>query len=409
MVWLGVRTVTVASGVAASWFAARLLERTGVNRPLWPALLASAALWCDVASGRTTFALGVAIGLAGCAAVTGQRCRLAPAAAGSALATLASPLAGLFVVVVGAGYLLAGERQKAAALLVPPVVVVGLTSLLFPFQGEQPMPAGRIWPPFLFSVVLVLLAPRDWRVLRLGATGYAVGVVLAYLVPSPIGTNVERLAELVAPAALLAVATAPGLRVPRRAVFVVALALSVSWVAQKTIDDLRVSTVVPAWASRADGVVAALERLGADRTRVEVVPARDHREASTLAPYVNMARGWNRQLDVERGRLFYDGSFSAVAYREWLRRSAVGLVVLHDGRPDGPAEREAALVREGPDFLEPVLEGRSLARLPGAGRGPAGVTARHRGPVRRRWSGAARDAARHGDGTYRLFALAALG
>jgi hypothetical protein len=34
---------------------------------------------------------------------------------------------------------------------------------------------------------------------------YAAGVVLTYLVPSPIGTNVERLALLFSPAVLLAV------------------------------------------------------------------------------------------------------------------------------------------------------------------------------------------------------------
>ncbi|MCK1822761.1 hypothetical protein MTQ10_24965, partial [Streptomyces sp. XM83C] len=71
MAALGVRTVTVLSGVAGTWAAARLIERTGVPRPLGPALLASLALWCNVASGRTTFALGVAFGLAGCLLLVG--------------------------------------------------------------------------------------------------------------------------------------------------------------------------------------------------------------------------------------------------------------------------------------------------------------------------------------------------
>jgi hypothetical protein len=116
---------------------------------------------------------------------------------------------------------------------------------------------------------------------------------------------------------------------------------------------------VPAWAAETDGLVRALDGLGADRTRVEVVPARNHREAARLAPHVNLARGWNRQLDVERGRLFYDGSFSAATYRAWLDRWAVGFVVLPLGRPDGPAEAEAALVRDPglrPEWLEPVWQ-----------------------------------------------------
>ncbi|MEU6475457.1 hypothetical protein ABZ858_00965 [Streptomyces sp. NPDC047017] len=354
MAWAGVRAVTVASGLAATWCAARLLERSGAARPLWPALLAAAALWCDVASGRTTFALGVAFGLAGCLAVTGGRPRPARAAVLGVLATAASPVAGLFLVVAGAGHLLDRRPRTAAALVLPPFAVVALTTVFFPFEGEQPMPAGRIWPPALFGAAVLLLAPRHWRVLRWGAGAYALGVVLTYLIPSPVGTNVERLAELAAPAALLAAATAVRRSPLRCAVLVLVCALSVNWVTRKTIDDLRVSTRVPAWAADTKGVVAALERLGADRTRVEVVPARDHREASGLAPYADSARGWNRQLDVVRGRLFYDGTFSAHTYRQWLAENAVGLVVLHDGRPDGPAEQEAALVRSAPAWLEPV-------------------------------------------------------
>ncbi|QNS06503.1 hypothetical protein [Streptomyces xanthii] len=353
MAWAGVRTVTVLSGIAASWLGAVLIVRCGVRRPAAPALLLSLALWCDVASGRTTFALGVACGLGACVAVTG-RPRCAAGAVCAALATLASPVAGLFLAVVGAGRFLVRSRGPAAALALPPAAVVGATTLLFPFRGEQLMPVDRIWPPFLFALALVVAGPARWRAARGAAAVYALGTVLTYLLPSPVGTNVERLAELAAPAVLLAALRVPGLRRLQALVLAVALVWSSYWVGQKTLDDLRVSTRVPAWAQQTGGVVRELERLGADRTRVEVVPARNHREATLLAPHVNMARGWNRQLDVERGRLFYDGSFSAAAYRAWLDRWAVGFVVLPDGKPDGFAEQEAALVRRGVPYLEPV-------------------------------------------------------
>ncbi len=166
--------------------------------------------------------------------------------------------------------------------------------------------------------------------------------------PLPVGTNLERFAEYAAPVALMvALLAQPRLRPVRRALLVAALVFSSGWTVKKTVDDLKVSTDVPAWAAQTDGVVRALESLGADRTRVEAVPARNHREAVALAPHVHLARGWNRQLDMERARLFYDGSFSAAAYRAWLDRWAVGFVVLHDGRPDGYAEEEARLVRSG--------------------------------------------------------------
>ncbi|MET9353442.1 hypothetical protein ABZY14_10625 [Streptomyces sp. NPDC006617] len=363
MAALGVRTVTVVSGLAASWLAAVLMVRGGVRRPVWPALLASLALWCDVASGRTTFALGVALALAACVPLVRER-RLRLAGGYAALATAASPVAGLFLAVVGAAFLLVRDWRRALALLIPPAAVVGLTTLFFPFTGEQPMPAGRIWPPVVLGLAVTVLAPRTWRVARWSGAVYALGTVLTYLIASPVGTNVERFAELFAPAVLLAaLLTAPPALTAARSrrllpgLLAVSLVYSAGWVGKKTVDDLKVSTVVPAWAAETDGVVAALKGLGADRTRVEVVPARNHREATLLAPHVNLARGWNRQLDVERGRLFYDGTFSPAAYREWLDRWAVGFVVVPLGRPDGLARAEAELVRDPqarPDWLEPV-------------------------------------------------------
>ncbi|MET9335775.1 hypothetical protein ABZX78_32030 [Streptomyces cellulosae] len=359
MAAVGVRALTVASGLAATWIAAVLVERVEPRRTLAPALLAALGLWGNVASGRTTFALGVAFGLAACLYLTGhggRQKRLVLTGAYAALATMASPVAGLFLAVVGAGLVLVRRPGPAVALLVPPALVVGATTLLFPFQGEQLMPAGRIWIPASLGLAVAVLSPPAWRAARWSGAVYAAGTVLVYLIPSPVGTNVERFAEYAAPVALMAALLAqPRLRPVRRALLVAALVFSSGWTVKKTVDDLKVSTDVPAWAAQTDGVVRALESLGADRARVEAVPARNHREAVALAPHVHLARGWNRQLDMERARLFYDGSFSAATYRAWLDRWAVAFVVLHDGRPDGYAEEEARLVRERrPDWLVPV-------------------------------------------------------
>ncbi|MDT3398399.1 hypothetical protein RKE29_17385 [Streptomyces sp. B1866] len=374
---VGVRALTIASGLAATWAAAQLLARTSVQRPLWPALLTGLTLWCNVASGRTTFALGVAFGLAACLSFSGPpgrgagraavgRKRTALAVACSVLATAASPVAGLFLLVVGAGYALDRQFAKAGALALPFLGIAGATALLFPFHGEQPMYADRLFHPLLYCAAVCLAAPASWRVVRYSAAVYAAGVVLSDLVASPVGTNVERLAELAAPPVLLAALVTHGAGAPirRRAraetsrisVLFVTLCLSAAWVAEKTVEDLVLYTTVPAWAADTDGVIGELRRLDAERWRVEVLPARNHREAPAFAPHVHMARGWNRQLDVERGRLFYDGTLTPATYRQWLRHWSVRYVVTHDGRPDGPAEREAAVIRSGPEWLDLVWQ-----------------------------------------------------
>ncbi|ELP65528.1 hypothetical protein PV735_11035 [Streptomyces turgidiscabies] len=407
MAAIGVVAATMLSGVAATLLGAELVARTGVRKPLWPALAVGFSLWCQVISGRSTFVLGTAFGMAAVlAVVSGRGARnLGVAAVCATLATTGSPVAGLFVLVVGAAYFLSRDWGRAAALLVPPVAVVGVTTLLFPFEGEQPMPFSRIWLPVVLCAIIVLTAPSTWRTLRLGAAVYAAGVVLCYLIPTPIGTNVERLSELAAPATLLAIMmyrterrqqeqeseetlgeqdgkgqgddrlgeadAVPRLPLPwftarRRMVALgLAMAIAVSWLSGKTLADIVTNTTVPEWAVKTDGVVNELKRLGAEETRVEVVPARDHREAAILAPYINMARGWNRQADVERGRLFYEGhagtaepegGFTPAAYKAWLSQWAVGFVVLVNGEPDGPAKLEHALVTSGPSYLQPVWE-----------------------------------------------------
>ncbi|MFD9502118.1 hypothetical protein [Streptomyces sp. NPDC060035] len=361
MAAFGVRTVSVAAGLCGSWALGRLCARSGVRWPVAPAVLGSFGIWCNVASGRTTFTLGVAVGLAALVYVTR---RPAVAAGCAAVATAASPVAGLFLVVAGAAYGLDRQGRRGLALLAAPVAVVAATTVLFPFAGEQPMHTHVLWIPLGTCAAVWLAAPRTngWRVVRFAAAVYASGVVLTFCVASPVGTNVERLVGIAGPPVLLAalLAGARGRAGAVRQVGTVVLAgvlvVNTGWVVDKTDDDLEVSNTVPAWATRTDGVVTALHGLGADRTRVEVVPARNHREAALLAPHVAMARGWNRQLDVERGRLFYGRTLAPAAYRDWLDRWGVGLVVLHNGTPDSPAEAEAALVRRGADWLDPVWQ-----------------------------------------------------
>lgn len=349
MALFGVRTVAVVAGTASAALTALLLVRSGISRPLAPALWAAFSLACNAVSGRVTFALGVLFGLAAVTAVFIRGSRTLRGAAVLALgllATLASPVAGLFLEVVAAAMFLTGRRRAACALAAGPPVVVGASALLFPFKGVQPFPWFLVPAPVLGAVALAVLAPRPWRTVRAGAVVYAVGTVLTWLIPSQVGSNVDRFALLFGAAMLLAAA------MERRILLLYAAfaATVVSQVVRPVFDVVNTSSRHPYPA----GVIAELKRLRADRGRVEVVPERDHLEAAQFAPHVILARGWNRQADVDRNTLFYDGALTPDEYHAWLLRWSVGYVVLPDAIPDWPGVQEARIVRSGLPWLRQV-------------------------------------------------------
>ncbi|MCW2793873.1 MAG: rane protein, partial [Nocardioides sp.] len=284
------------------------------------------------------------------------------------LATASSPVAGLFIGLVAAGLWLQGRRPAAYALGLPPVSVVALSAWLFPFSGQQQMGFGSVILPVVVGVSGVLLAPPSWRTVRIGSALYVVGVLVAWVVPSQIGTNVTRLGLLFGGVLLVAFASSrswprlPSFRPSRLSrvgrisvALVLAIATSSIWQVATAARDAVDTRPAQAWTLDLDPLVHQLEVRNADRARVEVVPAASHREASALAPYVNLARGWNRQADTERNPIFYEpGLLDAASYRAWLDRWAVHFVVMSTGAPDAAALDEARLVAGGLPYLHQV-------------------------------------------------------
>ncbi|WP_436996024.1 MFS transporter [Streptomyces sp. enrichment culture] len=405
MALFGVRTTMVVAGTVSAALTALLLVRTRAVRNAFACSLAAVfGLVCNAVSGRVTFGLGLmfalgavtvvfcgpwrgwgrsrwrrprgsgratgagraggaaGLGAAGAAdGVSGLRAgRVARVARGAAAAllagaaTAASPVAGLFLGVVAAALFLRGRRTAAYAVGVPPVLVVAASALLFPFSGTQPNALGTVLLPLVFGLLCLLAVPRSWRTVRAAAAVYAAGALLTWLVDSQVGSNVTRLPMLFAGVVLLAALPYAATRRARYGLLA-ALVVFHGWVGFKSVDDVRLTTPHPSWAAEsARPLLAELERRGAGRARVEVVPARSHRESSALAPYVSLARGWNRQADLERNPLFYDGSLDAANYRAWLDRWAVRYVVLPTGTPDTGAREETALIEAGLPYLEPV-------------------------------------------------------
>ncbi|MGY0059228.1 MFS transporter [Streptomyces sp. LZ34] len=377
MAVLGVRTTMMIAGTLSAGLLALLLVRSRVVRwPLWPSLYGAFALACNAISGRVTFGLGAMFGLGAVAVIFAwptkwrsrhwhhKIARALLAALLAALATMSSPVAGLFIGIVAAALWLTRRHPASYALGITPVIVVGLSAWLFPFSGEQPMTWPSMILPGLSGLGVFLFAPVRWRTVRVGGALYAFGVVLTWLIPSQIGTNISRLGMVFGGVVLVAALTSR--RVPPRdkrfttrvgrtwIALVLSLVTVTVWQGVKTGDDVIHTTPSASWARELAPLVHHLKRVEANRGRVEVVPVRSHRESSALAQYVNLARGWTRQADLDRNPLFYEDTLSADDYHAWLKRMAVHYVVLPADEPDHAAVLEAELVANGLPYLREV-------------------------------------------------------
>ncbi|WP_086794038.1 hypothetical protein [Streptomyces thermovulgaris] len=361
---LGVRTTMMIAGTLSAGLLTMILIRSrAVRNPLWAALAGVFGLLCNALSGRVTFGLGTMFALGAVAAVFCWPYRWRykrwvkglVAAPLAALATMSSPVAGLFVGLVAVALFLQKRRPGAWSLGLGPTAVVAVSAWLFPFSGTQPMAFGSMIMPLIFAVLVFVLVPREWKTVRITAAVYGLAVVLVWLISSQIGSNITRLAMLFAGVTLVAALPYAVPRSRKWYALVLSFVAFAGWIGFKSVDDIVNTTPAASWARELAPLVNQLQLVGAEKGRVEVVPARSHREASALAPYVNLARGWNRQADMKRNPIFYDGTLNATNYHEWLRRWAVHYVVLPKDAPDGDGgEKERALVQQGMPYLKQI-------------------------------------------------------
>lgn len=377
MALLGVPLTTVLSYVATVVLFAALLKATGVARPVAGAIVGAVCLTGNLVVTRTTFALGLAIGLGALLALILGRLRVASVLA--FLAPLASPVAGLFLGLAGGALFLSGRRRLGVTLAVSALVPTVAVGLAFGNGGYQTFAAKQA----LISLLVCLgVAGLCWRtpVVRWGGLLSALLVAAAYLLPTPVGTTATRLPELFAAPIIVTVATVRLGAVIATTVTVVLLLPPVSITEVRERGDPALS---------AEFYAPLLHQLAARRVSgpIEIVPTQRRGEAAFVAPVVPIAKGWSRQADTGRNAVFYDGTLDADTYRKWLADNAISYVAISNGPYDWSAPDEVTLVRGGLPYLQAVwwdktwtlyavTKPRPVISLPGRliDRGPVSLT-----------------------------------
>lgn len=348
---VGTRLAMAVAAVVAASLLALLLVRHRVPRPRAAALWVAVALWTELSAGRAAFTLGLAAGM-GCLVVAdGSRprgwARLFAAGGLALLGCLLSPVAALFLGVVAAAFALTGRWREGLVVGMGAGLPLGIMAV-FSDGGTQPIGVQNWLPPLLAAAGVVLLVPGRWRMVRIGAIIYGLGIIITWAWPTPVGSNVARLGELLVGPLLAGMGSSRP-----RWLLAAGLAAAAGWQVAQPIADFAHGNG-PGQTRPAAALVSELRVLHADTARVEAVPQYGHWESQELAPVVPLARGWERQLDVQRNPLFYGGTLTPAAYHGWLRYNAVRYVAISTASPDFAAVAEAAIVREGQPWLVPV-------------------------------------------------------
>jgi hypothetical protein len=303
----------------------------------------------NVAAGRLTFALGLAVALVSLAALR-RRHWSAPVAA--LLCCFFSLLAAFFLGVAAVAVVLADPDRRRRAVVVTSCLLAGgiCAQLLFSQTGTMPFSPVDEVAAALTALTVAWLVPI--RVVRVGASLMAVAPLAIMLDPGAIGTNVIRLCWLVATPVLVATA-APA----RRWLVAVAAVATAAWPIANTVGQLAsgqgASTTFAFYQPLAHELSIEAARAGAVSVgqRVEVIPTRAHWETNYLSREFDLARGWDRQADVADDPLFYNDDLTSSTYLQWLQQMSVGWVARPHSALDAAGVAEAALVDSSLPYL----------------------------------------------------------
>ena len=371
-VLVGIRVLAVLSvATGALAFSAVVLRQWGVASSRLASRTFAVVSAGIVASAAFPFALGFAFGLLALWAL--QERRRGRFAVCALLTLAASPLGFAFLVIALGGVALARRTLRDSRIQIAAIVgCVGVEVVLwrlFGDGGQFPYGLLQLAPSVLFGAVglIITRGVPEARLLRGLFWTYLAVCIVVYLVPSAVGSNMERFRYLALPLAFIAAA----LRSWRPLWLVVPFAvLAGVWTTTPIFSTLaRASTDPEASPAYWRPAVSYLHAHLSPSYRVEVVDTAEHWPAAYLPDAgIPIVRGWYRQADFPQNELLYDSKLGGKAYRAWLRKLAVRYVLLTDAPPDYSSRREAALIRSGKSGLVPVktLPHMTVYELPAA-------------------------------------------
>jgi hypothetical protein len=379
---VGNRLLLALCTVAAAWLFGLMAQRTfsaGGARLAAGSFALGASV--TMLSGRVAFSLGLAVGLL--AVVALQRGRTSAAVTLAVLTSLASPVAGSFLALVGLAYAFAGSTRRGLAVVAAALAPILLLTLAFPEGGWEPFAASVFWPGLAGVALIALTLPRvaaglspcAVRVLTWGAWLYALALVGAFALHTPVGSNAARLGALFAAPLVAGVLweyrrpteevdpTRFGSWLRHPLVLLALAAALLYWQLETPINDVSELVGDPSVnASYYAPLLGELQkRSGGAPLRVEVPMVGTHWESVYLPAHGSLllARGWERQLDTRYAALFYEGEAAGQAltpavYRAWLYENAVSYVALPDVRLDFAGVAEGRLIARGLPYLRAV-------------------------------------------------------
>jgi hypothetical protein len=396
---LGAQVIAVASAVVATWCFDRVIRSSLGARPLGTYYFAISTL-LPVAIGQWPFLAGEALGLGSLVAL--QRGKRPLAVALGVLAALFSPLAAAFLALGCLAWAAksAGRRKWMITTAAFALAVVLVTGLLFPGTGPMPYPWTGLVPTELLCLTALTPLVKTTPAVRLGALFYAIASFFSWIVPNPLGGNAPRLAASIGVPLLACLLTTPGpalerlsdaapiqwlakgrslrLSTPWRVAGVLLVIPFAAWQWAPSQQIVTSSTVPGTQASFYKPLINELAQLSPGPVRVEVVPTKAHWESAFVAPYIPLARGWERQLDVADNPLFYKtGALTPASYRSWLTANGISYVALPNAAPDYAAKAEATLLESGtvadltPVWSTPDWQVWRVTDTPGLVTGPA--------------------------------------